>query len=84
MGSGETARRRSRRGQGGTPEPDVEATLDQPLELLGHTHLDLMDLQFRVLLLDLAEDLRYGVVAGYSFWAIAQEVLWIPARGDVG
>ena len=51
-------------GQRGPPDADVEPPVHQTLELLGHTDLDLVDLQIGVLLLDLVQDQRHRVVAG--------------------
>ena len=53
-----------RRGQRRPPDPHIQPPVHQPLELLGHTDLDLVDLQLGVLLLDLVQDQRHRVVAG--------------------
>ena len=50
-------------GQRGPSDADVEPPVHQSLELLGHTDLDLVDLQVGVLGLDLAQDQRHRVVA---------------------
>ena len=60
----EQLRRHRRRSQRSPPEPHIQPPVHQPLELLRHTDLDLVDLQVGVLLLDLVQDQRHRVVAG--------------------
>ena len=60
----EQLRRHRRRSQRSPPEPHIQPPVHQPLELLRHTDLHLVDLQVGVLLLDLVQDQRHRVVAG--------------------
>jgi hypothetical protein len=60
----EQLRGHRRRGQRSPPDPHIEPTVHQPLELLRHTDLDLVYLQLGALLLKLVEDQRHRVVAG--------------------